>query len=135
ARRLVNASTPEFRPLIRAALLRGCRYGEITSLRASWFDADAGVLTLHARTTGKVRHVPLTTEGVQFFTEQTAGLRPGDLIFRRADGEPWKKSDQIRRMNAASKAAKIEPPVSFHLLRHTFGSLLARAGVPLQVIS
>ena len=35
----------------------------------------------------------------------------------------------------ASALAKIEPPASFHILRHTYASLLAMRGVPMGVIA
>lgn len=135
ARRLINRASREFRPLVRAGLLTGCRYGEIISLEVNHFDADAAVLQINEGKTGKVRNVPLTDEGLQFFLEQTAGRTGRELIFQRAAGRPWRKSEQARPMLAACIAAKIEPPVSFHILRHSYGSLLARKGVPLQIIS
>ena len=135
ARRLINRASREFRPLVRAGLLTGCRYGEIISLEVNHFDADAAVLQINEGKTGKVRNVPLTDEGLQFFVEQTAGRTGRELIFQRAPGRPWRKSEQARPMLAACIAAKIEPPVSFHILRHTYGSLLARKRVPLQIIS
>lgn len=135
ARRLVNRASKEFKPLIRAALLTGCRYGELIALKVIHFDADADVLQVHEGKTGKLRNVPLTDEGVNFFTEQTAGRNGGDVIFLRPPGRAWRKSEQSRPMRAACKVAKIDPPISFHVLRHTYGSLLARKGVPLQIIS
>jgi integrase len=47
----------------------------------------------------------------------------------------WGKSDQIRRMNAAVEAARIEPRISFHGLRHSWASLAIMNGVPLMVVS
>ena len=135
ARLLINRASDEFRPLIRAALLTGCRYGEIISVEVSHFDADAGVLRVQEGKTGKVRNVPLTDEGVQFFVEQTAGRKASEQIFLRDSGRSWRRSEQGRPMRAACGAARIEPPVSFHILRHTYGSLLARQGVTLQIIS
>lgn len=135
ARRVVNHSDTTFRPLVCAALLTGCRYGELTRLEAGDIDADAGVASIQEGKTGKIRHVPLTDEGQLFFEEMTAGRRPRELVFTKSDGSPWRKSEQSRPMRAASDAAGIEPPISFHILRHTYGSLLARKGVPLQVIS
>ena len=135
ARRLVNASDPEFRPLVRGALLTGCRYGELASLQAGDFDGDAAVLFVNETKTGRVRHVPLTDEGVEFFTEQVVGKLAGELVFARDTGREWRKSEQCRPIRAACKIARIDPPVSFHVLRHTYGSLLARKGVPLQIIS
>jgi integrase len=135
ARRLINRASREFRPLIRAGLLTGCRYGEIISVEVNHFDADAAALQIHEGKTGKVRNVPLTDEGLQFFVEQTAGRTGSERIFLRDSGRPWRKSEQSRPMRATCIAAKIEPPVSFHILRHSYGSLLARKRVPLQIIS
>lgn len=133
--RLVNATAPDFRPLVRAALLTGCRYGELTALRASDFNPDAGTITVRTSKSGKPRHVVLTDEGKEFFAAAVTGKAGSDLIFRRPDGEAWGKSHQHRPMRAACAAAKIVPPISFHVLRHTHGSTLAMRGVPLPVIA
>jgi hypothetical protein len=39
-----------------------------------------------------------------------------------------------RGMKAASAAAKLTPPVTFHDTRRSYGSLLINAGVPLESI-
>jgi integrase len=41
-RRIVNACDGAFRSLVRAALLSGCRYGELTRMRTSDFNAEVG---------------------------------------------------------------------------------------------
>jgi integrase len=46
ATRLINASDQEFRPLVRAALETGARYGELTRLEVSDFNVDAGTVTI-----------------------------------------------------------------------------------------
>ena len=38
-------------------------------------------------------------------------------------------------MRDACLHAEIVPPVSFHILRHSYASLLTKAGVPLQVVA
>jgi integrase len=48
---------------------------------------------------------------------------------------PWGRSHQQRPLNDASKIAKISPPVTFHVLRHTHASHLAMNGVGLGVIA
>jgi integrase len=48
---------------------------------------------------------------------------------------PWGKSDQFRLIREACTAAKITPAVSFHELRHSYGSRLAMRGVPMGVIA
>ena len=44
AQRLINASDPDFRPLVEAALQTGCRYGELCRLEVQDFNADAARL-------------------------------------------------------------------------------------------
>lgn len=142
ARRLTNAAGPEFRPLIRAALLTGARWGELTALRAGDFTMqptkkgkeDTGSLHIRDSKSGKPRYIPLNAEGLAFFSEHTAGLAPTAHMFTKVDGEPWGRSHQHRPMLAACKHSKITPPCSFHDLRNTYGALLAMAGTPVQVI-
>ena len=133
--RLQNASSADFRLLVRGALETGCRYGELTSMKVSDFNSDAGTLTVRESKSGKVRHIHLTESGQQFFDELVADKKRSELLFLRSDGEPWGKSHQMRPMREACKIAKIDPPIPFKALRTTYGSLLAREGVPLQVIA
>ncbi len=133
--RVVNASEPAFRDLVRGALLTGCRYSELANLKAEDFNVDAGVVTIRESKAGKPRHVVLTDEGRQFFSQHTAYMLADDLIFTRADGGLWRKSHQWRPMLEACQRAKIKPAVSFHVLRHTHGSMLAMRGVPMGVIA
>ena len=69
----------------------------------------------------------LNDEGLRFFESLTAGLASSDLVFTR-DGSPWGKSEQQHRMRAACETATIEPPITFHGLRHTYASLYLMAG-------
>src|SRR4029450_9411859 len=86
--RLVNACPGDFRQLVRAALLTGCRYSELTALRCADFSADAGTLLVRTSKSGKARHVVLTEEAQRFFADATAG-RPGEAVmFVLAKGEP-----------------------------------------------
>lgn len=135
SRRLLNASGEDFQPLVRAALLTGCRYGELVKLRVGDFDPDNGSVYIAAPKGGKPRHVPLTAAGQRWFERWTAGKNGVDFILTRTDGGQWGKDHQSRRMAEACKAAGIVPPISFHDLRHTYGSALASAGVPLQIIA
>lgn len=133
--RLVNACALDMRALVTGALLTGCRYGELVRMRSADFDADTGTLHIPVTKSGKPRHIVLTDEGREFLTQSTAGKSAGALVFLRANGKAWKPTDQARPLRAACKAAKISPAVSFHILRHTYASRLARAGVPIAVIA
>lgn len=134
-RRIVNASGGAFRDLVRGALLTGCRYGELTRMRAADFNPEAGTTTVRESKSGKPRHVALTDEGVGLFAELTAGHGGRDLIFVRDDRKAWGPSHQQRPLDAASGRAKIEPAAIFHILRHTYASALAMKDVPMGVIA
>ncbi len=134
-RRLVNACDGAFRDLVRAALLTGCRYGELTRMRGRDFNAEAATVTVQLSKAGKPRHVALTDEGVALFENLTAGRVARDPIFVREDGKTWGPSHQQRPLEAASERAKIEPFATFHILRHTYASSLAMRGVPMGVIA
>lgn len=133
--RLVNASDPEFRPLMRAALLTGCRYGELCALKVGDFDSENETLAIRHSKSGRPRHVYLSGEGAEFFETRALGRPQDALLFAHSDGSAWGPSHQHRPMREACLHAQIEPPVSFHILRHSYASLLTKAGVPLQVVA
>ncbi len=135
ATRLINACPADFRALVKAALFTGARYGELIRLTSNDFNPDTGQIRIRPSKSGKGRYIPLSKDGQDFFSTITAGLSGAQLIFTRDDGKPWGKSHQDRRMEKACKNAKIEPPISFHELRHTYASLLAQAGADLLTIS
>lgn len=134
-KRLVNATQGKFRDLVRGALVTGCRYGELARMRAADFNASAGMVTVRLSKAGKPRHVVLASEGRALFEQLTAGRAPQDLIFGRDDGGPWGPSHQQRPLAEASVIAKLDPPATFHILRHTYASSLAMKGVPMGVIA
>lgn len=134
-KRLINAAEPDFRKLIEAALLTGCRYGELISMKVSDYLPDLQKILARETKNGKSRYIPLNDEGVLFFDQITAGQDNSKNMFIRKDGEAWSKNHQSRRMKDASKNAKIDPPIGFHGLRNTYGALLAMEGVPMKVIA
>jgi integrase len=135
ARRLTNACSPDFRDLVTGALLTGCRYGELAAMAVDDFNADAGTLRVSASKSGKPRHVVLTQEGRDFIAQLVIGKSANTRLFLRGNGKRWSKSEQQRPLSAACAAARIDPPVNFHSLRHTYASRLAMRGAPLAVIA
>jgi integrase len=134
--RLINTCRADFRRLVQAALLTGCRYGELTRILVSHVNLDTGLLYITAEAkSGRSRHVPLNDEGLRFFREQMIGKSGLDYVFKKEDGNPWLKNHQSRLMKAACNQAQIEPAIGFHELRHTYASLLAQAGADLLTIS
>lgn len=133
--RLINTCEPEFRTLVQAAVLTGCRYGELCRLVVSDFNSDSGTIAIHQTKTGRPRHVVLTEEGAAFFRQLCAG-RPGDaVILRKSNGRPWGPSHQIPLMVQACHRATIKPAITFHGLRHTYASLTIMGGAPLMVVA
>lgn len=134
--RLINSCKEDFRVPVQAALLTGCRYGELSRILATHVNLDTGMVYINPEAkSGKGRHIPLNAEGLQFFQQHIAGKTGLEHVFTRQDGTPWRKNHQSRLMTAACKQAKIEPPIGFHELRHTYASLLAQAGADLLTIS
>jgi integrase len=135
AKRLVNASEPDFRRLVQAALETGARYGELAHLTVSDFNEDNGTVAIRTSKTGKPRHIVLTAEGEAFFKQVCTGRPGNELMFVKDNGTRWEKSNQFRPMNQAVERAGIKPAINFHGLRHTWASLATMAGVPLLVVA
>jgi integrase len=128
------ATSGSFGRLAAGALATGCRYGELTRLRAREFDPAAGAVTVAESKGGKARSVSLSDDGVELFRGLVAGLGPADRIFTKDHGHAWCKNDQTRPMAQTCAAADIDP-ISFHVLRHTYASLLWIFGARLEVIA
>src|SRR5262249_54645150 len=92
-RRLINASQGEFRDLVQAALLTGCRFGELAALQVHDFNRDAGTLHVRISKSGKGRHVVLNDEGANFFAAISARRSGSETLLRKSDGGRWMKSN------------------------------------------
>jgi integrase len=132
-KRLLNACEADFRDLVRGALETGARYGELIQLEVGDYNPDVGTVAIYVNKTDEPRHVVLTADGDSFFRQLCAG-RAGRM-FLHADGRNWGASHQERRIRLACKRARIEPPIHFHVLRHTWASLSVMAGMPLMVVA
>jgi integrase len=135
AKRLINASEPDFRLLAQAALMTGARYGTLTQLIVADFNPDAGTVAIRTSRKSNPYHVVLTAEGSKFFRQLCAGRKGDEMMLRRADGAAWSMSQQLRPIKTASERAKISPSVNFHCLRHTWASHAVMNGVPLMVVA
>jgi integrase len=133
--RLINSCDGGFRNLVQAALLTGCRYGELARLQVKDFNVIAGTIAVRQSKAGKARHIYLTDVGQSFFGKIVKDRNPTAPILMRDGGELWNASNQQRVLHRASKDAQIEPAVTFHILRHTYASMLAMRSVPLKVIA
>jgi integrase len=123
ASKMLQAASDDFRPMAMAALLTGCRYGELCRLEA--FDFANGQIFIAKEKSDKPRHVPLSDSGIAFFKALAKGKTKTDLLLTHLDGSNWDKSHQARPMRQACEKAGIDP-VGIHVLRHTYATLLLR---------
>ena len=148
-----------FYPAVAFAAFTGARQGEVLAVR--WRDVDlaAGEVTIRRSLTDsprarlmfklpkndKPRTICISSQLVAILQSHRAvqqaekiafdaAYRDEDLIFAKPDGTPiapWLFSSAFRNFVKRSSVRRIR----FHDLRDTHASLLAKAGVPIEVIS
>ena len=85
---------------------------------------------------GSGRSVPLAERVVDALSERPAHCllsRQRAGLLSPQSGRPLDRSKLIRRFKQATAQAEV-PPITFHESRHTFGTRMAAAGVPLRTI-
>jgi integrase len=133
--RFTKACDDDFKTLVQAAVVTGCRYDELCRLRVSAFDPNTATISLVQQKTGKMKRIFLTEDETAFIANLCDGKEASDFLLLRSDEQPWGKSHQQDRMKAALGKAGIKRHIRFHDLRHTFASLLMQQGVALEVVS
>jgi integrase len=134
-------------PLYVTAAMTGLRMGELLGLR--WEDIDWTARRVRVRqafvrgefTTPKSargsRSVPLAARvsaELDALSRRTAYAADHDLVFGHPLlGTPLDRSKVLKRFKAALLAAGVRE-VRFHDLRHTFGTRMAAAGVPMRTL-
>ena len=135
--------------LFLTAAMTGLRKGELLALR--WTDVDWPASRIRVRqnyvrgefgtpkSKRSTRSVPMADEVAGMLdrlSQASAHTSDNDLVFAHPDtGGPLPKANVTRRMRAALKAAGIDDRhFVFHDLRHTFGTRMAAAGVPMRTL-
>jgi integrase len=136
------------RAMYRTAAMTGMREGELIALR--WSDVDWTASRIRVRRSHVLgefgtpkskrssRSVPMADEVAgELERYYKACEEPADHRLVFADphsGEPLDKAGVLRRYRKALKAARLEQAHRFHDLRHTFGTAMAAAGVPMRTL-
>jgi integrase len=136
------------RALYRTAAMTGLRQGELLALR--WRDVDWPAARMRVRqnwvlgefgtpkSKRSTRSVPMADEvggELERLFQRSRWQGDDDLVFAHpATGEPIYKPGVLRRMRKALTAAKLDEAHRFHDLRHTFGTRMAAAGVPMRTL-
>jgi integrase len=154
---LIARAPERYRPIIGVAVLAGLRQAEVLGLRWSEIDFKAGVLKVRHQLTRGDRTTPpraarLKTKAGRRdvilladlaellqshlrWTENEHGLpRPDDFVFTTSTGAPMNyRNVSTRGLDKAAEAARLNPAevakLTFHDLRHTYGSHLAQSGL------
>lgn len=133
--------------LYLTAAMTGLRQGELLGLR--WRDVDFAARRIRVvspyvrgefdetKSTESSRSVPMASQVSDALTslrDQSAYSSAGALTFCHPEtGHPLDRSKLTRRFAKALEENGL-PKVTFHELRHTFGTRMAAAGVPIRTI-
>jgi integrase len=129
------------------AAMTGLRLGELCAL--SWRDVDWTASAIRVRSSWVMgefgtpksrrsfRSVPMAdpvAAGLERYFKACGEPGDGELVFGDPLlGGPLEKTAVLRRLQKALKAAGL-PKHRFHDLRHTFGTAMAAAGVPMRTL-
>ena len=136
------------RALYLTAATVGLRQGELIALR--WSDVDWSAQRIRVRRSHVLgefdtpksrrgsRSVPMTQRlaaELDALARVTRWSADDALVFAEPDtGLPLRRAALMRRYRRALKAAQLDPEHRFHDLRHTFGTIMAGAGVPMRTL-
>jgi integrase len=125
---LLDACEGPVRDLVEAALLTGCRAGELTSATRGAYDARTQTL----RVTGKTgpRQVPLAPRAKALFDRLAKGKLPGAFLLTKDGGGAWRHSDWDELIREAAAKAKLPAGVCLYTLRHSFITAACLSGMP-----
>jgi integrase len=141
------------RTLYLVAAMTGLRQGELLGLRWRHVDWAAARVRVEKTKSRKLRSVPLSERAareLELHFQRSAYQGDDDLVFAHPEtGNRLDRSRVLKRFKARLKQGKIgrfeerkdkeggvrqAPVLTFHDLRHTFGTTCAAAGIPLRTI-
>jgi integrase len=132
------------REFVVIATNTGLRRAELLHLEFSDIDWERRVLTVKRKPhldfhpkNYQQRFVPLTDEAHDALRSLLAKKHPSSgFVFHKSDGSRWVDVSNAFQSLVRRAGLRMDPPdnVTIHTLRHTFGSWLAIAGVPMRTI-
>lgn len=136
-RKLLEASPPWLQRVIRFAINTGLDRAEVCGITWDRVDEAAGVIWAPREKTGAHRAVPInaTLRAILKEAKEVGGIGDAHRIFLDAGRHaihPEALKSALRRAYADAKLPGRQP---FKILRHTFASRLAMAGVSLTAIA
>lgn len=128
------AQTAPTIPYFRALLYTGVRYSELLRLRWRDVDLDADRIIFDRSKTDSVSGLKIAPQ-LRTVLEALPRGGPEELVFLKPDGNPWAEHNIRDAFEKARDLVGLRRTLTIHSVRHTFGSWLTMAGVPLKTIS
>lgn len=143
-RKLAAALDEPARSLALLLALTGLRVGELLALRWGNVDVKAQVLRVSEtvyeghfdkpKTKRSARIVPFGTQTAEIFVAlRPHGVDPNALVFASKEGTPLDRRNLLKRY-VKPAAKKMGLHVNWHLLRHSYATMLDGVGTPLGTI-
>ena len=135
-RRLLDAApTLRERAMMEVAYSGGLRLGEVLRLKVTDIDSGRMVIRVERGKGGKDRNVMLAASLLETLRAWWKQKKPRTWLFPGQGGNrPLNPTIVQRAFKVAKQAARIDKPVSFHSLRHSFATHLMESGVNVRTI-
>jgi site-specific recombinase XerD len=135
-RRLLDAvTTLRERAIMEIAYSSGLRLGEVLRLKLTDIDSDRMVIRVERGKGGKDRNVMLAASLLETLRAYWKRDKPRRWLFPGQGGQrPLCPTTVQRAFAVAKERARIDKPVSFHSLRHSFATHLLESGVNVRTI-
>jgi len=127
-KKLIEAASPNFKPILLIAILTGLRKSDIFNLKWEDIDLDKGRISIVEQKTGKTRIIPLGQDMINLLLKLPVNER---YVFPGKNGGPL--TDIKHPFETALRKSGIDPgegykKVVFHTLRHSCVSQLVEMG-------
>jgi site-specific recombinase XerD len=134
-RLLAAAASLRDRALLETAYATGMRLGEVIHLLLTDIDSQRMVIRVEQGKGRKDRYVMLSTSLLETLRAYWRKERPRTNLFPGKGGkEPLHPTSAQKAFQRARSRAKIEKPISFHTLRHSFATHLLEDGANVRTI-
>lgn len=129
---LVPHFTPDELDLFTFALATGLREANVMFFRPGWQDGGTAVIPASKTKTDVPYGIPLNrTAQAVLKRRQESPVRHLEYVFT-GQGKPWYTVKALRALKRACGLAEV-PYITFHGIRHTTNTWLAKAGVPREI--
>jgi len=135
ARKMVQLANPELQRLILAALYTGCRITELFQMRVGDINGSRAAIYITPVKCYRGRTIALPDEGYEFFKALAYGHDNDSPLIRRNKGWPWTVGYVRSHFHKLCAQMGLPRTFVFHSLRHTYASLLLKAGTPPIVVA